>query len=128
MVRDVSPRLTRLLGKCLAQVLQERDALLVASSDLSHFYPQEVAEVLDKAMLHQVQALDPEGVLRVEEEGKGFACGRGALAAVLWAAKELGADTATILQHATSGDVTGDYRQVVGYAAAVFTQKARPHQ
>ena len=128
MVRDVSPRLTRLLGKCLAQVLQGRDALLVASSDLSHFYPQEVAEVLDKAMLHQVQALNPDGVLRIEEEGKGFACGRGALAAVLWAAKELGADTATILQHATSGDVTGDYSQVVGYAAAVLTQKARPHQ
>jgi hypothetical protein len=128
MVRDVSPRLTRILGKCLAQVLQGQDALLVASSDLSHFYPQQVAEVLDKTMLRQVQALDPEGVLRVEEEGKGFACGRGAVAAVLWAAKELGADTATILQHATSGDVTGDYSQVVGYAAAVFTQRARPYQ
>ena len=109
-------------------MLQGRDALLVASSDLSHFYPQEVAKVLDKAMLRQVQALDPDGVLRIEEEGKGFACGRGALAAVLWAAKELGADTATILQHATSGDVTGDYSQVVGYGAAVLTQKARPHQ
>jgi AmmeMemoRadiSam system protein B len=128
MVRDVSPRLTRALGKCLAQVLQERNALLVASTDLSHFYPQEVAEALDKAMLRQVEALDPEGVLRIEEEGKGFACGRGALAAVLWAARELGADTARVLQHATSGDVTGDYTQVVGYAAAVFTQKARPLQ
>jgi AmmeMemoRadiSam system protein B len=124
MVRDASPRLTRLLGKCLAQVLQGREALLVASTDLSHFYPQEVAEALDKAMLRQVEALDPEGVLQVEDEGKGFACGRGALAAALWAAKELGADTARILYHATSGDVTGDYSQVVGYAAAAFTQKS----
>jgi AmmeMemoRadiSam system protein B len=90
------------------------------------FYPQEVAEVLDRAVLRQVETLDPEGVLQVEEEGKGFACGRGALAAVLWAAKDLGADTARVLQHATSGDITGDYTQVVGYAAAVFTQKASP--
>ncbi len=126
MVRDVSPRVTRTLGKCLAKVLQHRTFLLVASTDLSHFYPQEVAEVLDRAVLRQVEALDPEGVLQVEEEGKGFACGRGALAAVLWAAKDLGADTARVLHQATSGDITGDYTQVVGYAAAVFTQKARP--
>jgi MEMO1 family protein len=126
MVRDVSPHITRALGQCLAKVLQERNVLLVASTDLSHFYPQEVAEALDKTMLRQVAALDPEGVLKIEEEGKGFACGRGALAAVLWAAKELGADTARVLHHATSGDVTGDYTQVVGYAAAVFMQKARP--
>ena len=125
MVRDASPRVTRALGNCLAKVLQERNALLVASTDLSHFYPREVAEVLDRAVLRQVEALDPEGVLQVEEEGKGFACGRGALAAVLWAAKKLGADTARVLHHATSGDITGDYTQVVGYAAAVFTQKAR---
>ena len=126
MVRDVSSRVTRALGNCLAKVLHERNALLVASTDLSHFYPREVADVLDGAMLRQVEALDPEGVLQVEEEGRGFACGRGALAAVLWAARELGADTARVLHHATSGDVTGDYTQVVGYAAAVFTQKARP--
>jgi hypothetical protein len=126
MVRDVSPRVTRTLGNCLAKVLQHRNFLLVASTDLSHFYPQEVAKVLDRAVLRQVEALDPEGVLEVEEKGEGFACGRGALAAVLWAAKELGADTARVLQHATSGDITGDYTQVVGYAAAVFTQKASP--
>jgi hypothetical protein len=126
MVRDISPRVTRALGGCLAKVLHEQNALLIASTDLSHFYPQEVAETLDRAMLRQVEALDPEGVLRIEEEGKGFACGRGALAAVLWAARDLGADTAHVLNHATSGDVTGDYTQVVGYAAAVFSQKVSP--
>lgn len=126
MVRDVSPRVTRTLGNCLAKVLEHRNFLLVASTDLSHFYPQEVADALDREVLRQVEALDPEGVLEVEEKGKGFACGRGALAAVLWAAKDLGADTARVLQHATSGDITGDYKQVVGYAAAVFTQKGSP--
>jgi AmmeMemoRadiSam system protein B len=53
-----------------------------------------------------------------EEEQQGFACGLGALTAVLWAAKAMGADKVKILRHATSGDVTGDYSSVVGYGAA----------
>lgn len=122
MVRDVSVKVTRSLGQALAKVLVERKAILVASTDLSHFYPQSVAESLDGEILRRVEAFDPEGVLRAEEEGKGFACGRGALAAVMWAAKGLGANHAQVLNYATSGDVTGDYNQVVGYAAAAFTR------
>ena len=73
-------------------------------------------------MLRRVAAFDPQGVLQAEEEGKGYACGRNAIAAVLWAARDLGANTVKILNHATSGDVTGDYSGVVGYAAAVITR------
>ena len=123
MVREVSRRVTCALGDCLATILQGKKALLVASTDLSHFYPQQVAEALDAEVLRRVEALDPEGVLQVEEEGKGFACGRGALAAVLWAARELGADRARVLRYATSGNVTGDFSEVVGYAAAAFIKK-----
>ena len=72
-------------------------------------------------MLRCVAAFDPEGVIQVEEDGKGFACGRGALAAVLWAARELGANHVRVLHHATSGDVTGDFDRVVGYGSAVIT-------
>lgn len=122
MARDQSMRVTRTLGSALAKTLQDRASLLVASTDLSHFYPQPVAESLDAEVLRRVEAFDPEGVLRVEEEGKGFACGRGALAAVLWAAKDMGAETVKVLNYATSGDVTGDYSQVVGYASAVITR------
>jgi hypothetical protein len=103
-------------------VLAGRPAVLVASTDLSHFYPVEQARVLDREVLRAVEALDPLGVMRAEEEGRGFACGRSALAAVLWAALDLGADACRILRHATSGDVTGDYSGVVGYAAAVITR------
>ncbi len=125
MVRDQSLKVTRILGQCLAQTLRGRNALLVASTDLSHFYPQKIANQLDDEMLRSIESFDPEAVIRVEEEGRGFACGRGALAAVLWAAKGLGADTVKILHHATSGDVTGDNTQVVGYgAAAVLRQIA----
>jgi len=123
MVRDQSARVVHALGNALAEVLHHRNSILVASTDLSHFYPQPVAEKLDVEVLRRVEAFDPDGVLQVEEQGKGFACGRGALAAVLWAAKGLGADTVNILNYATSGDVTGDFNQVVGYASAVVTRK-----
>ena len=123
MVRDQSAKVARALGNALAEVLNERKCILVASTDLSHFYPQSVAEKLDAEVLRRVEAFDPEGVLRVEEQGKGFACGRGALAAVLWAAKAMRADTVKILNYATSGDITNDFTQVVGYASAVITRQ-----
>ncbi len=128
MLRDQSSRLARGLGQALARLISRGPALagkstvLVASTDLSHFFPQSVANVLDAELLKQVSAFDPQGVLRVEDEEKGFACGCGALAAVLWAAKDLGADRTLVLRHATSGDVTGDYDRVVGYGAAVITR------
>jgi AmmeMemoRadiSam system protein B len=131
MVRDQDERTAKCLGQALARLILEdpevagKKVLLVASTDLSHFYSQKVANQLDSEMLRQVEAFDPAGVIQVEIEGKGFACGRGALAAVLWAAKELGADHAQVLHHATSGDVTGDYDRVVGYGAAVFTRQRR---
>lgn len=122
MVRDQRPAVIQALGKALAEVLAGRPALLVASTDLSHFYPQAVAHKLDGEVLRQVEAFDPSGLLAVERAGKGFACGRGALAAVMWAARALGAQHAQVLHYATSGDVTGDFEQVVGYGAAIFTR------
>ncbi len=124
MVRDQSQYVVQALGESLAQVLEGRPAILVASTDLSHFYPQSVAHSLDKEMLRQVEAFNPQGVLEIEQQGKGFACGRGALAAVLWAARGMGANHAQVLNYATSGDITGDFSQVVGYGAAVFTRSA----
>jgi hypothetical protein len=125
MVRDQSERVAHGLGMALAKVLAGRQALLVASTDLSHFYPQGIANKLDAEMLRQVSAFDPAGVLRAEEIGVGFACGRAALAAVIWAAKELGANAAQILNYGTSGDITGDYTQVVGYGSAAFLRRAQ---
>jgi AmmeMemoRadiSam system protein B len=122
MVRDQRPATTEALGRALAATLRGRPALLVASSDLSHYRPQRVAERLDAELLRRVAALDPPGVLSAEDEGAGYACGAGALAATLWAARELGADQVDVLRYATSGDVTGDYGAVVGYGAAVIWQ------
>ena len=123
MILDTSVRVTQSLGKALGRTLQNRDSLLVASTDLSHYKTQKIANMLDQEMLRRIEAFDPEAVLRAEDEGKGFACGRGAVAAVLWAAKELGANQVQIVNYATSGDISGDYSQVVGYGAAVITRK-----
>ena len=119
MVRDQSPHTAEGLGRALARVLKDRRALLVASTDLSHFYTEAEANRLDQAMLDQVGAFSPEGAFQVESAGKGYACGLGALAAVLWAARTLGADRVKVLKHTTSAETTGDASQVVGYGAAV---------
>lgn len=119
MVRSHEVRVSRALGHALAKVLQGKNVLLVASTDLSHFYDQQTAKALDAEMLHCIESFQPESLFEAERTGKGFACGHAATAAVLWAARELGGDTVKILHHATSGDVTGDYGQVVGYGAAV---------
>jgi AmmeMemoRadiSam system protein B len=119
---DQSFEMAQQLGSALAEVLTGQKALLLASSDLSHFYPQPVAEELDHVVLDAVAAFDPRGVIEAEEHGKGFACGRGAIATVMIAAQALGADRAQIVDYATSGDVTHDYGQVVGYGAALFYQ------
>jgi len=120
MVRTQEPRASEGLGRALAEVLRGRDALLVASTDLSHYSDQQTALSLDRAMLEQIESFNPQGAFEAQNSGKGYACGLGAFTAVLWAARELGADTVKILKHATSGDVTGDMSAVVGYAAAAI--------
>jgi AmmeMemoRadiSam system protein B len=120
MVRAQEPHVSQTLGLALAKILKDRDALLVASTDLSHYYTQQAALVFDSEMLRQWEAFSPEGAYEAEHQGKTYACGLGALTAVLWAARELGADTVKVLRHATSGDVTGDYSAVVGYGAAAI--------
>ena len=124
MLADQSASGAERLGRALAGVLRGRKALLVASTDLSHFYDQRTANALDQAVLDRVAAYDPAGVIALEDEGRGFACGRAAVAAVMWAARDLGADAAAIVNYATSGDASGDYERVVGYGAAVFYRRA----
>ena len=120
MVRAQEAGVSEGLGKALAKVLTNKNFVLVASTDLSHFYNQKTALTYDRAMLDQIESFSPEGAFDVERAGRGFACGLGAFTAVMWASRELGADKVKVLRHATSGDVTGDYSSVVGYGAAVI--------
>lgn len=120
MIRAQEVDVARELGSALAKVLEGKNSLLVASTDLSHFYDQHTANALDAEMLRRFGLFDPESIFQAEHAGKAFACGHAAVAAVMWAARELGATKVQVLHHATSGDVTGDMSSVVGYGAAVI--------
>jgi len=124
MIRDQDPAVAQAVGQALAETLRGKRALLVASSDLSHFYPAAVAEQMDAEILHEIEALSPGGLYRAEAEGRGYACGLGPIAGVMWAALALGGTSARVLRYGSSGDITGDTSSVVGYGAAVIT---RPH-
>jgi len=107
------------LGNAIAEAIGERKALLIASTDLSHFHRQEQAERLDKSCLQPVLRMDPGGLVRLVE-GRGISmCGYGPVAAVLTAAKALGLQQAELLQYTNSGEVTGDRYRVVGYASVI---------
>jgi len=122
MIRAQEVNVAQKIGHALAQTLGNKNALIVASTDLSHFYDQQTAKILDEEMLKRFESFNPESIFDAERMGKGFACGHAAVAAMLWAARELGANKLQILNYATSGDVTGDHSSVVGYGAAVVYQ------
>lgn len=120
MVRAQEETVAKQLGEALAKTIKNRNAILVASTDLSHFYDQQTAQKLDQEMLNRFTTLNPTTIFEAEQTGKGFACGHAAVATVQWAVKELGANNVQILKYATSGDVTGDFQSVVGYGAAAI--------
>jgi len=108
------------LAEGLATALASRRALLVASSDLSHYHDSRRAAQLDRVMVDAVERFDPEAVERALARNPGHACGGGPIVAVMRAARMLGAGDARVLCYADSGDVSGDRTAVVGYLSAVF--------
>ena len=110
----------RALGDALATVLDGRRALLVASTDLSHYHDAETARRLDDVVIDCVAQLDADRLQHVLDERPEHACGGGPTVAVMRAARQLGARDAIVLDYADSGDVSGDKASVVGYLAAAF--------
>jgi AmmeMemoRadiSam system protein B len=123
MVSGDNYSLAQEVGKGLAEVLRSRKSLLVASTDLSHFYAENVANQLDEEMLKTITALSTEEMIEAKRSGKGEACGLMAVVAVTVAALELGATKANLLHYSTSGQTSGDYQRVVGYGAVVFLKE-----
>jgi hypothetical protein len=108
------------LAEGLAAALASRRALLVASSDLSHYHDSRRAAVLDHVIVEAVERFDPEAVERALVRDPGHACGGGPIVSVMRAARALGAADARVLCYADSGTVSGDTSAVVGYCSAVF--------
>ena len=108
------------LGRALAVALQGVAAVLVASTDLSHYQDAATARALDTRVISQVERFSPDGLQALLDANPDHACGGGPTVAVMRAARALGARDAVILNYADSGDVSGDKSAVVGYVAAAF--------
>jgi AmmeMemoRadiSam system protein B len=93
--------------------------LIVASSDMSHYESAETASVKDHKAIHRILDLDPEGLYHTVKDNGISMCGFGPTVAMLTACKALGATSAELIKYANSGEASGDYKQVVGYAGIV---------
>jgi MEMO1 family protein len=110
------------VGRTIAQAIKSAStkALLIASSDFTHYEPNEEAHRKDLELIDTILSLDVSSFYAVLERLDISACGYGAIASIMFAVKELGASKAELLRYATSGDTTGDKSSVVGYASIVF--------
>ena len=109
-----------LVGSAIAKIAQEKDALLIGSSDFTHYEENEFAHRQDIALIDPILKLDVDEFYKILHERKVTACGFGAIASIMTACKELGATEGKLLKYATSGDVSGDKSSVVGYASIIF--------
>ena len=114
------------LAEAIAAAFKGRRPLIVASTDLSHYFDAGTAASLDSRVAAAVEHFDPQELLGLfeqypeHERGRYVACGGGPAISVMMAARALGAARSRVLKYAHSGDVSGDYDGVVGYLAAAF--------
>lgn len=105
------------LGRALALVSKGKDAVIIASTDFTHYETQSTAEQQDQGALESILRLSPEELAAVIGAHRISMCGPGPVMAMLAACREIGASKAELLKYATSGDTSGNYHQVVGYAS-----------
>ena len=108
------------VGSAIAKLAQKKDALLIGSSDFTHYEENGFAHKQDMALIEPILKLDVDEFYKVLHERNVTACGFGAIASTMVACKELGATEGKLLKYATSGDISGDKSSVVGYASIIF--------
>jgi AmmeMemoRadiSam system protein B len=109
------------MGKAIAKAIKElkAEAVIIASSDMTHYEPQETAKRKDNQAINAILELNEDELLNRVEKLNISMCGYAPTATLITAAKELGAKQAELVKYQTSGDVTGDYSGVVGYAGII---------
>jgi AmmeMemoRadiSam system protein B len=110
------------LGMGLARVLKEteEEILVVTSSDMNHYEPEDITRIKDRKAMDRMRVVDAKGLFDVCRKEKISMCGLGPAVAMLTAMKELGVERGEVLRYQTSGDVNGDRKTVVGYAGMIF--------
>jgi AmmeMemoRadiSam system protein B len=109
----------KLLAEKIVSAIQRtrRDVRIVASSDFSHYVPEALAQENDLYAIESLKSLDSSEFYRRIEERNISACGYGPIAVMVAACRMLGATAGKLIRYTTSGEITGDRREVVGYAA-----------
>lgn len=103
----------------LAGAVDEK-TIIIASSDLSHFFPKDAANKLDERVENSIEKFDYEALMSDLEASKCEACGGGAIVAMMKTADLLQKKSSKVLARTNSGDITGDYSEVVGYLSAII--------
>jgi len=111
---------SELLGGAIADAVGEEGGLILASTDLSHYHNQTTANALDKLAVDTMLSLSWRDLAQAVEEHRCEMCGASAVVTATIAAEQLGGTHAELLKYATSGDVTGDMFEVVGYTSMAF--------
>ena len=110
------------IGKAIAKAIKESksEAVILASSDMTHYEPQESAKRKDTQAINAILELNEDELLNRIERLNITMCGYAPVAVLISAAKELGAKRTELVKYQTSGDITGDYSGVVGYAGVIL--------
>ncbi len=120
MMQDL--KTSRDVGEAIAKVASGRNILIIASTDMSHYEPHKVAEAKDRQAIDAILKLDESQLQSTVESRNISMCGYGPVSAAIIASKKLGVTRAQLLSYRTSGDITGDQAQVVGYASLAITR------
>jgi len=111
------------IGKELAKAIKDlnKEVVIIASSDMTHYEPQESARRKDTQAIEAILNLNEDELFRRVDELNISMCGYAPAVSLISAAKELGATGAELVRYQTSGDIIGDYSAVVGYAGVIIT-------
>jgi len=108
------------VGNAVSKIAEKKNAIIVASSDFTHYEENSFAHQQDKALIEPILEMNLERFYHVLNERRVTACGYGAIASTMIACKNMGAKKGELLSYATSGDVSGDTESVVGYGSIKF--------
>jgi len=120
ILRSQDIETARDVGNAVSEIAKKKNAIIVASSDFTHYEENSFAHLQDKALIEPILKMNIERFYQVLIEKRVTACGYGAMASTMVACKNLGATKGELLSYATSGDVSGDTESVVGYGAIKF--------
>ncbi|MHA1377532.1 MAG: AmmeMemoRadiSam system protein B [Candidatus Helarchaeota archaeon] len=112
----------KIIGETLADTISNKNAVIIASTDFTHFESGDFARSQDQKAINAIKKIDGELLFKTVRENSISMCGYASTSVALIASKKLGANNVELLKYANSGDITGDYNSVVGYGSLIITK------